>query len=155
MPEGRIAQVNVSRGGVPKLPVPRARLTPLGLEGDAVRLPKIHGGPDRALCLYALERIDVLRAEGHPVFPGALGENVTLQGIPWDAVLPGARLRLGDAQVEVTRFATPCATTAPYVSGDARRFDQAHRPGWSRVYARVLREGVLEPGMPALFMDRT
>lgn len=149
MAEGRIVHVNVSRGGVPKRPVLRAMLTPLGLEGDAVAHPRIHGGPERALCLYSLERIEALKAEGHPIFPGAIGENVTLSGLPWDEVVPGARLRLGDALVEVTRYATPCATTAPYVSDDKARYHQDHRPGWSRVYAKVLREGVLAPGMPA------
>ena len=33
---GLIHQLNVSKGGVPKLPVPEARLTDMGLEGDAV-----------------------------------------------------------------------------------------------------------------------
>ncbi|PYM54959.1 MAG: MOSC domain-containing protein, partial [Candidatus Rokuibacteriota bacterium] len=53
---GRIAQVNVSPGGVPKRPVPEARVTPLGIEGDGHRDRERHGGPERALCLFALER---------------------------------------------------------------------------------------------------
>jgi MOSC domain-containing protein YiiM len=153
MPEGRVHALHVSRGGVPKLPVEAAHLTPLGLEGDAVALPRIHGGPERALCLYALERIDALRGEGHSVFPGALGENVTTVGIGWDLVVPGVRLLLGEAEVEITRYAKPCATTAPYVSGDLARYDQSHAPGWSRAYARVLREGVLRRGDVVKFND--
>ncbi|HWH08656.1 MAG TPA: MOSC domain-containing protein, partial [Candidatus Thermoplasmatota archaeon] len=80
----RIFQLNVSPGGVPKRAVPEAVLGPLGLEGDKVRHPRIHGGPERALCLYALERILALQAEGGTLFPGALGENVTLVGLDWD-----------------------------------------------------------------------
>ena len=34
---GTIVQINISRGGLPKRPVPEAVLTPLGLEGDAQR----------------------------------------------------------------------------------------------------------------------
>ena len=34
---GRIVQINVSPGGVPKRPVPRARATRSGIEGDAQR----------------------------------------------------------------------------------------------------------------------
>lgn len=147
---GRIVQLNVSRGGVPKLPVPRAQVDERGLEGDAVAHKRIHGGPTRAVCLYAMERIRALQAEGATVFPGALGENVTLEGLDWDAIVPGVRLALGDEVVlEVTKYTTPCATTAPYVCGDVKRFHQDHRPGWSRVYARVLRGGRLAPGMPA------
>ena len=150
MREGRVHQLSVSPGGVPKRPVPRAVLGPLGLDGDAVRLPRIHGGPDRALCLYARERIDALRAEGHPVFPGALGENVTLEALDWEKIAPGVRLSFADALVEVTSYTEPCATTAPFVSGDLKRYHQRHHPGWSRVYARVLRGGVLEVGMPVV-----
>lgn len=147
---GRIVQLNVSQGGVPKLPVPRAQVDERGLEGDAVAHKRIHGGPTRAVCLYAMERIRALQAEGATVFPGALGENVTLEGLDWDAIVPGVRLALGDEVVlEVTKYTTPCATTAPYVCGDVKRFHQDHRPGWSRVYARVLRGGRLAPGMPA------
>ncbi|HSE06328.1 MAG TPA: hypothetical protein VLK35_19425 [Methylomirabilota bacterium] len=44
-------QIGMSPGGVPKLPVSSARVTALGLEGDAQRDREHHGGPDRALCL--------------------------------------------------------------------------------------------------------
>lgn len=145
----RIFQLNVSPGGVPKTAVAHAELGELGLAGDAVDHPRIHGGPARALCLYSLERILALQDEGATVFPGALGENVTLVGLDWDRIVPGVRLALGDALVEVTKYTTPCATTSPFVCGDKKRFHQDHSPGWSRVYAKVLQGGRLEPGMPA------
>lgn len=40
-------------GGVPKLPVAGARVTTFGIEGDAHRDTEHHGGPERAVCLYA------------------------------------------------------------------------------------------------------
>lgn len=145
----RIHQVNASQGGVPKRPVLEAHAGPTGLTVDAVAHPRVHGGPDRALCLYALERIQALRAEGHSPFPGALGENVTTEGLDFAAVGPGDRFRLGaEVVVEVTRFTTPCKTIAPYFAGGefGRIHHEAH-PGWSRVYARVLAPGRLAPGM--------
>lgn len=152
---GRIFQLNVSPGGVPKRAVAGAALTPLGLIGDSVAHPRIHGGAERALCLYALERILALQEEGATIFPGAIGENVTTVGLDWDAVRPGVRLALGDAVVEVTKYTTPCSTTSPFVLGDVKRFHQDHCPGWSRVYAKVIRPATLAPGMPvrALFND--
>ena len=106
---GRIVQINVSPGGVPKRSVPRARVTRPGIEGDAHRDAEHHGGSDRALCLFSLERIEGLRAEGHPVEPGALGENLTISGLDWPRVQPGDFLRLGDeVLVQVTRFTSPC-----------------------------------------------
>ncbi|RMF42597.1 MAG: MOSC domain-containing protein, partial [Anaerolineae bacterium] len=110
--------------------------------------PKIHGGPERAICLYALEKLLALQAEGHPVFPGALGENLTLWGLPWEQVTPGVILHLGEtATLQVTRYTTPCQTIAGYFRGeDILRVSQKHAPGWSRVYARVLQEGVIRIG---------
>jgi MOSC domain-containing protein YiiM len=137
----RVVQVSVSAGGVPKRAVPSAWLGPLGLEGDAHRF-RAHGGPDRALCLYALEQIDALRAEGHAIEPGAAGENVTVQGLDWARLAPGDRLRIGAAVVELTSYAVPCATISHlFADGRARRISQDVRPGWSRLYARVLTPG--------------
>ena len=143
MAEGhaRVHQVNVSQGGVPKLPVESAVLGTLGFTTDAVTNKRAHGGPDRAVCLFSLERIEALRAEGHPIFPGALGENLTLSGLDWERVVPGARLSVGECLVEITKYTVPCSTTAPYVGGDMKRYHQDHSPGWSRVYARVLLTG--------------
>ncbi|MBI3743039.1 MAG: MOSC domain-containing protein [Chloroflexi bacterium] len=143
-----IHQLNVSKGGVPKTAIPQAMLSALGLEGDGFANPKFHGGPDRALCLYALERIEALQVEGHSIFPGAIGENVTTVGLDWNLVVPGARLALGDCLIEIVRYTTPCMTTGRFVSGDLKRYHHEHNPGWSRVYARVLTGGLLRVGDP-------
>jgi MOSC domain-containing protein YiiM len=54
---GRLVSINLSNGGVPKRPVPECRVTESGLEGDRQRDLHFHGGPNRAVCLYPLERI--------------------------------------------------------------------------------------------------
>lgn len=148
MSEARIFQLNLSNGGVPKLAVREAVLAPEGLEGDRQRDRRYHGGPDRALCLYALERVLELQAEGHPIFPGSTGENVTLVGLDWSRLAPGVRLALGDeALVEITSYTTPCKViAASFLGGDFKRISQKLRPGHSRLYARVLRPGRLGVG---------
>jgi MOSC domain-containing protein YiiM len=145
---GRIVQLSVSPGGVPKLPVPEARVTALGLEGDAHRNLEHHGGPERAVCLFSLERIQALRAEGHSIAPGAIGENVTVEGLDWSRVTPGTRLELGDeVVVEVTRYTTPCMNIAPaFKGGNFARVSEKKHPGDSRVYARVLQTGTIRAG---------
>jgi len=145
---GRVFQVNVSNGGVPKLPVREAWVTALGLKGDRQRNTTAHGGPERAVCLYSLERILSLQAEGHPVFPGSAGENLTLFGVDWDEVTPGKRLKIGeDVLLEVVSYTTPCDNLTPFfLEGNFNRIHQAKRPGWSRVYAKVLREGEVRTG---------
>ena len=145
---GRIFQINISLGGVPKLAIPQAKVTEHGVTGDRQTNQQVHGGPDRALCLYSLERLLQLQAEGHPTFPGAFGENLVISGLDWEKMQPGQRFRLGDqVLIEITRFTNPCNSLIPYFKGGQySRISQSQHPGWSRVYARVLAGGTLLPG---------
>lgn len=145
---GRIYQLNMSRGGAPKSPIAEGRLTEEGIEGDLHNDVRNHGGPMRALCLFTLEEIERLAAEGHPIYPGAVGENVTLSGVRQEALTPGTRLALGDeALIEVTTYTSPCNSIAhAFSDGDFTRISQKTHPGESRVYAKVLRVGVLHAG---------
>lgn len=146
--EGRILQINVSRGGVPKLPAPQAFVTFDGLAGDDHYDKRDHGGPMRAVCLFTVEEIQRLAAEGHDIFPGATGENVTLTGIPLTSLTPGVRVALGEMTlIEVTGYAAPCKTIKKVFSdGDFTRISAKLHPGESRVYARVVREGLIQAG---------
>ena len=136
-------QINVSRGGVPKLPVASAEVTTEGLIGDYHNDVTGHGGPLRAVCLFTLEQIERLAAEGHPIYPGATGENVTLRGIPLELLTPGARIGIGaETLLEITRYTTPCETIAEaFNTGDFTRIAHKRYPGESRVYASVTRGG--------------
>src|SRR5436309_2923567 len=49
--DGRVLQVNISPGGVPKLPVAAARVERNGLVGDRHDHDTVHGGTHRALDL--------------------------------------------------------------------------------------------------------
>jgi MOSC domain-containing protein YiiM len=145
---GTVVSINVSTGGVPKRRVTDARVSSLGLVNDDHNDKKHHGGPERAVCVYSLERIHALQAEGHPIDVGTAGENVTVEGIDWERVVPGARLRLGDeVLLEVASFTSPCKTIRDSFSeGRFVRISQKLHPGWSRVYTRVLSEGDIRFG---------
>jgi MOSC domain-containing protein YiiM len=145
---GRIVSINVSAGGVPKRPVSSVGVSASGVEGDTQRDQRHHGGPDRAVSLFSLELIRALREEGHPIEAGSTGENLTLEGLAWDAVGPGARVRFaGGVELEVTAYTTPCsAIRESFLDGAIRRIAQKDHPGWSRVYARVIRPGRLTVG---------
>jgi MOSC domain-containing protein YiiM len=146
----RIVQISVSPGGVPKNAVPAAQVTREGLAGDGHRDHEHHGGPDRAVCLFALERIHALQSEGHPLVPGSLGENLTIEGLDWDDVVPGSRLELGGrVMLEITRYTSPCINIRPSFSHhEYSRVSEQRHPGWSRVYARVLVPGHIATGDP-------
>ncbi len=145
--QGVIVSINVSRGGVPKLPVSEAVAGPSGLDGDGQRDRRHHGGPDRALCLYSMERIESLQREGHSIAPGTTGENLTIRGLDWDDVTPGVQLRAGGVMMEITAYASPCKSIRPsFTDENSNRISQQLYPGWSRVYARVIGGGTIRIG---------
>lgn len=145
--DGRIESINVSGGGVPKVFRPEAWISRNGVYGDAQADRRLHGGPDRAVCIYSLDVIRALRAEGHPVGVGATGENLTVSGVDWELVVPGSVWRAGDALLEVASYTAPCKTIRDSFSDKRyKRISQKVNPGWSRVYARVLEEGRVRAG---------
>lgn len=145
---GTLAGINISGGGVPKRRVTGAKVTAFGLEGDDQDDKVHHSGPERAVCIYSLEKVRSLQAEGHPIRTGSVGENLTVEGIRWESVMPGVRLRVGKSVVlEVTSFTTPCnKIRRSFVDGRFVRVSQKVHPGWSRVYARVISEGDVSLG---------
>jgi MOSC domain-containing protein YiiM len=145
----RIVQINANpAGGVPKPRVPSAAVTANGVIGDRQRDRRHHGGPNRAVSLYSYEHIQALRAEGHPIAPGSTGENLTISGLDWPALQVGDRLRIGEQlRVEITGYAAPCENIIESFSeGKFIRISQKVHPGWSRLYARVLAEGIVHEG---------
>src|ERR1700730_9317068 len=93
--EDSLVQLNISKGGVPKVAVPSAEVTRLGIAGDLHANPHIHGGPDKAVLLVTAEGIDELTAAGFPLFIGALGENITTRGLDRRSVRVGQRYQIG------------------------------------------------------------
>lgn len=146
--EGRVASINISDGGVPKTPVPDAEVTADGLVGDRQRDTTHHGGPERAVCLYGLDVIRRLQAEGHPIGPGGAGENLTIDGLDWALVREGSRFRFaGGVELEVASFTPPCKTIRDcFLDQRFERILQKTHPGESRVYARVLTPGRVGAG---------
>lgn len=147
---GRVLQVNVSPGGVPKRPVAQAWVGRFGLEGDGHAEPTEHGGPHRAVCLFGIEAIRRLAAEGHPIAPGSCGENLTTEGIELGSLPVGTRLAVGERLVlELSKPVTPCKTIAgSFVDGRFARISPELHPLDARMYARVLVEGPVRPGDP-------
>jgi MOSC domain-containing protein YiiM len=149
---GTILQIGISRGGIPKRPVPQAVLTPLGIEGDAHAHPEIHGGPRQAVLLISAEAIAELVARGFPVYAGAMGENLTTQGLDRRLLRAGQRYRMGAAVIELTKVRGPCAALdiyGPEIKGaiyDAQvKAGDFASPRWalSGFYAAVVQPGLI------------
>lgn len=151
---GRVAQLNMSKGGVPKQPVDRVEVGFGGVVGDVQATRRHHGRPWQALCLWSAEVIDALAAEGHPIGYGFAGENITVADIPWERARPGVLLTVGTVRCEVVAFAIPCAQNAPwFLGGD---FNTIHRRNGpiSRIYALVIEPGEIATGDPVVVRPR-
>jgi MOSC domain-containing protein YiiM len=148
---GSVTQVSASGGGVPKRAVASAPVGRRGLDGDRQADRLHHGRPFQALCLWSTEVIDELAGDGHAVTPGAAGENLTLAGLDWRSLQPGARLRVGTALAEVSFPAIPCAKqTRWFADGDFDRISHDRNPQWTRWYAWVREPGVVGAGDPVV-----
>jgi MOSC domain-containing protein YiiM len=148
-PGALVLGVCLGPGGIPKHPVPRAQVGPLGLEGDRHRY-RLHGGPDRAVCLLTADEVASLAADGvRAGAPGTFGENLLVGGLDPKPLRPGDRLAIGPQVVlELFDVRAPCRTLS---SLDPRFPDlMLGRSGW---VCRVIRGGTLEPGMPVVLAD--
>jgi MOSC domain-containing protein YiiM len=159
---GSILQINVSRGGVLKRPIPEAEVTILGIVGDACAHPAIHGGRRQALLLITSEGIEELTKLGFPLFPGALGENLTTRGLDRRTLRTGQRYRVGNVIVEITKIRSPCDTLNIYGAGiQAALYDKqvkagdptSHRWGLSGFYTSVLQPGRIRMGDPISLLE--
>jgi MOSC domain-containing protein YiiM len=157
---GRILQINVSPGGVPKRPVEAARVTPFGIEGDSWAHPTIHGGTEKAVLILASEVVDELIARGYPLFYGALGENLTTAGIDRRLIRPGQRYRIGDVLIEITRIRASCSSLDIYGPSLKHEIYVKHiapsDPAWgmSGFYASVVQGGEIRAGDVIALLDQ-
>lgn len=149
MSQARVFSINTSGGGVPKLPVPEAEVGELGIVGDDHDDKENHGGPLQALCLYSVDALQRLQAEGHPVVAGGMGENITFEGLDVSDLRPGDRLRIGAIEVEVTSYVSPCKTIeGNFKDGVFSRVSPKVHIEDSRLYARIIRGGPIRQGDP-------
>lgn len=152
---GVVLQVSTSPGGVPNHAIDCGHVTARGIAGDDWRHRQIHGIPKRAILLITVEGLDEIRAMGYPVYPGALGENVTTRGLDRRALRIGQQFRCGTAAIRLTELRFPCGTLRVYGKSvdraiyDHRTMQGDHSSevwGLSGFYASVEEPGLLRPG---------
>lgn len=136
----RLVSVNANmREEFHKVPHPEGRLVEdFGLEGD-----RHAGRPLRQVSLLSAETVRELAELGMPVEPGVLGENLTVEGLPLMELGEGARLRIGEAELEITGDRPACREMLE-VHPDALKT----MVGRSGKMARVVRGGTVRPGDP-------
>jgi MOSC domain-containing protein YiiM len=109
-----------------------------GLEGD-----RHAGRPERQVSILNAETVDELAQKGMPVAPGILGENITVEGVPVMQLTEGARLKIGEAELEITGDRPACREMM-----DVHVNALKEMVGRSGKMARVIRGGTVRPGDP-------
>ena len=138
----RLVQLSTSKGGMPKLALPEARVTRDGVGDDWQLNRKYHGGCDRAVCIFSTENYDWLAANHNiKLTPGCVGENFTTTGIDLQSLKPGDRLRVGECLIEITKVRVPCRSLNQW---DPRLLKVI--AGYSGWLARVIEPAIVRPG---------
>ena len=136
-----VRSVNVSSGGIPKLPVEKCAVTVAGLAGDGRDHDK-HITPERAVSLIDMEILTQLSNEGYEVSPGAVGENLTVEELNVQKLEPGDRLSFsGGLLIELVESRRPCFVLDPL--GKQLKTDIVGRCGY---LAKVIVENDVSPG---------
>ena len=142
--------------GIYKSPVHgRVSLSLTKLAGDGQSDLKVHGGPDKAVCVYAAEHYPFWREElgAQDCGPGWFGENFSVEGQSEKDAAVGDTYRIGTALVQISQPRAPCWKLG-------RRWNriempklvvQSGRTGW---YLRVLEPGEVERGDALTLVDR-
>ena len=113
----------------------------LGFEGDVQANRSMHGGADKAVCVYSADHWAWWRDEkGFRCEAGTFGENLTVLGADEESVGIGDRFAWGDVILEVTQPRGPCANVDLHHgrSDLAQTMTLSIRCGW---YMRVIGEG--------------
>src|SRR3990167_1470362 len=113
--QARVYQLNVKKEtleerGIPKGAIETLKITKEGCEGDynRYRTEKKQSDPHKAVMILTKEIIEELNKEGWPIEPGDLGENITLEGIPYEDLQPKTQIKIDKVLLEITQACTPC-----------------------------------------------
>lgn len=126
------------------------------LDGNEQADKENHGSLGQAVLLYAASHYPLWQAELErlDIGPGGFGENFTVDGLSEETVCIGDMYGLGEARIQVTGPRYPCWKIERRwgIKGLTARVAETGRTGW---YCRVQREGLVEPGMPVMLIERS
>jgi len=131
----------------------RVAVGPLGVAGDEQADLTVHGGLDKAVYLYPSEHYAFWRTVRSqagvdaPLLPGAMGENLLIEGLAETALWVGDHLSVGEVELRVESPRQPC-----YKFNARMGFKWAAKmmvqSGFTGFYCAVVRTGTVAAGDP-------
>lgn len=141
----QVVSVNISeKKGTPKFAAANIQLKlHHGIVGDA------HAGDwHRQISLLAEESVDKMRRLLPQLKPGAFAENINTMGIELKSLPIGTRLRIGNAEVEITQIGKECHNDCAIRKSAGNCVMPTEG-----VFATVVREGIIQAGDPISVLD--
>jgi MOSC domain-containing protein YiiM len=130
------------------------RLGPTGLAGDAQADLRVHGGPDKAVCVYPTEHLPYWSERlGRRLEPAAFGENFSMAGLLEADACLGDVYRVGTALVQVSQPRQPCFKLATR-QGEPAFALWVQEAGWTGYYFRCLEPGDVQIGDTLTLVER-
>lgn len=151
-----IAACSSVTGGIPKYPQPEVEVGTDGIVGDyhagPINKHKKRGKPEpnwRQITIVSADVIQELNERLEiTLAPGAIAENFLVAGLgDLSDLVPGDRLSIGSALLEVTKQNSPCATIGVYHPDLVREL-----VGRRGVASIVVEPGTVRPGDPVVVL---
>lgn len=140
--EGRAFESGIGKAPV----VGRIAARGINLDGDGQSDRVNHGGPLKALYAYPFEHYPFWKELlGTDLPMGALGENLTVEGLDETSVCSGDRFRIGTAEFVATIPREPCFKLAA-LRGTNAVVKAMLDTGFSGWYLAIVREGEIGAG---------
>lgn len=118
----------------------------LGFAGDDQADLEHHGGPYKAVCVYAHDHYAYWEKElGRTLEPSAFGENLTVEAMSEETVKIGDLYRVGGALVQVVQPRIPCHKVNRKF-GRTDMVDRMTSTGFTGYYLKVIQEGMVQAG---------
>ena len=141
---------NIEGHSMPKQAIEVAEITEEGMEGDVnrYRYAKRGGDTDMALVLLTTNDLAHLKACGHDLGPGDIGENILLFEINPHSLGPDVELDIGKVRVQITRICDPCESLGklPQIGKEGLPSLLKDSIGYRGWYARVILPGKVAIG---------
>jgi MOSC domain-containing protein YiiM len=138
-----------------KKQVDEVHLTKNGFIGDGVANREVHGGPERAVCLYPFEHYEQWKKEfGKEFQMPAFGENITVKNMLEQDVYIGDTYSIGEAIIQISQGRIPCATISKHNHVD-ELLGRVVETGYTGYFFRVLKEGTVNINDELNLIDRT
>ncbi len=131
----------------------------LGLVGDEVADPTVHGGIDKAIYMMPHEHYEfweqqrkVEKIEAPALEFGGLGENLTSIGLLETEIFIGDKIQIGDVMLSVTQPREPCFKFNARMGYKfaSKHMVQQGNCGW---YLKVLTAGKIKAGMSMVVFE--